>query len=145
LDSLATYLGQFAQDLLRSSDVRCRLDIPVQLPPWPLRAEIRHNLFLAFKEALNNALKHASASEVRVSMILGTHRFELTVEDNGRGFSPTTEAESRLKQVRFSSAGNGLPNMRRRIGEIGGDFELISHPDHGTRVAFGIRVPESTT
>src|SRR5207244_8731794 len=68
LDSLATYLGKFAQDFLAAAHIRCRLDVPMQLPTWPLTAEIRYNLFLAFKEAVNNAVKHAHTSEVWISL-----------------------------------------------------------------------------
>ena len=65
LDSLATYLGRFAQGFLASAHVSCRLDVPMQLPTWPVTAETRHNLFLAFKESLNNAVKHSQTTEVR--------------------------------------------------------------------------------
>src|SRR5207237_10090099 len=54
LDSLVTYLGRFAQTFLSGAGIRCRLDVPLHLPSWALTAEIRHNLFLAFKETLNN-------------------------------------------------------------------------------------------
>src|SRR5204862_4009867 len=50
LDSLATYLGKFAQDFLAAAHIRCRLEVPIELPAWPLTAEVRHNIFLAFKE-----------------------------------------------------------------------------------------------
>ena len=65
LDSLATYLGKFAQDFLAAAHIRCRLEVPIELPAWPLTAEVRHNIFLAFKEGLNNAVKHARTKEVR--------------------------------------------------------------------------------
>ena len=54
LDSLASYLGNFAQEYLVSINIRCRLDVPLHLPHWPITAEMRHNIFLAFKEALHN-------------------------------------------------------------------------------------------
>jgi two-component sensor histidine kinase len=83
LDSLASYLGNFAQEFLGSLDIRCRLDVPLQLPPWPVTAEVRHNLFLAFKEALHNIVKHAAASEASISLTAGTDSFVLVIRDNG--------------------------------------------------------------
>ena len=62
LDSLASYLGNFAQEYLGSLGIRCRLDVPLQLPHWPITAEMRHNVFLAFKEALHNVVKHSGAT-----------------------------------------------------------------------------------
>ncbi|MDW8310092.1 MAG: two-component regulator propeller domain-containing protein, partial [Verrucomicrobiales bacterium] len=106
LDSLANYLGRFAQDYLRPAGVRCRLDIPVHLPPWPLTAEVRHNLFLAFKEALNNVLKHAAATEVRLTLALEPNGFRLTVEDNGRGFAPTNFWTGGATEPDRAAAGN---------------------------------------
>ncbi len=130
LDSLAAYLGKFAQDFLRPAGVRCRLEVPLQLPALPLTSETRHNLFLAFKEALNNAAKHSAATEATVSLTLRPDGFSLTVEDNGRSFHPEHPA-----------TGNGLANMRRRMEEIGGACEIRSTPGAGTQVKFTITTP----
>jgi len=134
LDSLATYLGKFAQDFLGAANIRCRLDLPVSLPSWPLSAETRHNVFLAFKEALNNAVKHAHATEVRISLTLATAAFTLVVEDNGRGFSvPATPLQS-------TNTEDGLQNMRNRLAEISGRCEIYSQPNKGTRISFHVPV-----
>ncbi len=136
LDSLATYLGRFAQDYLRVAGIRCRLDVPVQLPAWPLTAEVRHNLFLAFKEALHNVVKHAAAAEGRISLQLDQVGFRLTVEDDGRGFDPNSLPPGSAMGADRVAAGNGLSNVRRRLAEIGGRCEVESRPGHGTRVTF---------
>ncbi|EEF63194.1 sensor histidine kinase [Pedosphaera parvula] len=142
LDSLVSYLGKFAQDFLSVAGIRCRLDVPIELPHWPLTAEVRHNLFLAFKEALNNVLKHAAATEVRVSLTLSNKEFNLFVADNGRGFDPkaplSASADSRL-QDRISS-GNGLINMCKRLEEIEGLCEISSTHGEGTRIKFTVRI-----
>jgi len=135
LDSLATYLGRFAQDFLNAVHIRCRLDVPMQLPPWLLTAEVRHNLFLAFKEALNNAVRHADASEVRVSLTIEPSGFALRVEDQGRGFAAEKVATARRDQGRLAS-GNGLSNMHQRLAEINGRCEIESTPGNGTTVTF---------
>ena len=132
LDSLVSYLEQFAQDFLAMAGVRCRLDMPLELPDWRLTTEVRHNLFLAFKEALNNVAKHAAASEVHVCLALKPGAFELSVEDNGRGLEP---GATRNKTDRFAS-GNGLKNMVRRLAAIGGRCDIRSQPGQGTKVLF---------
>ncbi len=140
LDSLVDYMGKFAQTFLASSSLRCRLDLPVDVPAWPLTTEVRHNLFLAFKEALNNAAKHAHATEVRISFRLHPDSFVLEIKDNGQGLatSPAGRAPDRI------SSGHGLPNMRERLKRIGGRCE-ISSDDGGTSVSFivtaGVRRP----
>jgi signal transduction histidine kinase len=134
LDSLATYLGKFAQDFLGAANIRCRLDLPVSLPSWPVTAEARHNVFLAFKEALNNAVKHAQATEVRIVLALEQSAFTLTIEDNGRGFDPTAPRADK------TDTEDGLKNMCKRLSEIGGSCEIKSAVNQGTRIKFHVPV-----
>jgi signal transduction histidine kinase len=140
LDSLATYLGRFAQDFLMAAHVRCRLDVPMHLPVWPLTAETRHNLFLAFKEALHNIVKHAAAAEVRVSLTIERQVFTLCIEDQGCGFAPQTAGKEAAPDPARLATGNGLSNMQQRLAEIGGRCEIQSAPGQGTKVAFIVPV-----
>ncbi len=134
LDSLASYFGKFAQDFLGGANIRCRLQMPLDLPAWPLTAEVRHNLFLAFKESLHNVLKHARATEVQVALDAGGAGLVLSVIDDGCGFlPPPTKGEVE------AASGNGLRNMRHRLEEIGGECDIRSAPGSGTNVTF--RVP----
>jgi len=139
LDSLASYLGNFAQEFLGSLDIRCRLDLPLQLPQWPVTAEVRHNLFLAFKEALHNVVKHAAASEVYVSLTTGANAFILVVRDDGKGFAPDVPPEAGREPSRIAR-GHGLDNMRKRLEKIGGHCEIQSSPGNGTEVKFVVAV-----
>jgi signal transduction histidine kinase/ligand-binding sensor domain-containing protein len=136
LDSLVTYLGRFAQTFLSAAGIRCRLDEPPHLPSWILTVEVRHNVFLAFKEALNNIVKHAAASEVRISFELLSQGFLLTVADNGRGFdqSKLSSPPATLRDGTRLAAGNGVNNMIKRMEEIGGQCEWKTAPGQGTTV-----------
>lgn len=159
LDSLVTYLGRYAQNFLSTTGIRCRIDMPVQLPPWVLTAEIRHNVFLVVKEALNNVVKHARASEVRISLELLDEGFLLMISDNGCGFQLNGEDEPVSATLAATSigepdgsepgeagpfngarlaAGNGLANMRRRLEEVGGRCDWDTVPGEGTRVRLSI-------
>ena len=93
---------------------------------------MRHNLFLAFKETLNNAVKHANASKVEISLVLQPTAFVLSVRDNGSGFDPAGLPKYRVV------GGNGLANMRHRLSEIGGACEVCPAPDGGMRVVFTV-------
>jgi len=90
LAHLIEYAGQFALDYLRLADIRCRLDFPEQSPPRELSTDLRHNLFLAIKEALHNIVKHAQATEVWLRIKFSDRSLEITIEDNGRGFDCRT-------------------------------------------------------
>jgi signal transduction histidine kinase len=143
LDSLAIYMGKYAQDYLRSAGIRSRLDIPEELPAWRLTAEVRHNLFLAFKEALNNVVKHSGASEVRVTLTLGSSAFVLAAQDNGRGFVPDLILHDGANDPDRVESGHGLTNMKLRLEEIGGGFEIQSAPNAGTTVTFAVPLKAS--
>jgi len=124
LDKLILYICDHAQSFLKLSSIRCRLDMPLEQPQSPLSSEVRHNLFLVVKEALNNIAKHAQASEVWLRFEIDGPVFSLSIEDNGKGFSPAAATET----------GNGLQNMRKRIENVGGEFSLSSQPGKGTRI-----------
>jgi signal transduction histidine kinase len=143
LDSLATYLGKFAQDFLRAAGVRCRLDLPLQLPSMLLTSEVRHNLFLAFKESLHNAVKHSAASEVRIQLAVEPAMFTLSVEDNGHGIVPPGKSSAEPAKATPGNrilTGHGLINMRRRLQEISGRCDVESRPGGGTRIRFTVAV-----
>lgn len=135
LDSLVTYLGRYAQNYLSTASVRCRLEVPLNLPAWAVTAEVRHNVFLVFKESLHNVLKHAAATEVRISLEVQADGFILAVADNGRGFDARTLPQRRpgAEGPRLAG-GNGLLNMLKRAEEIGARCEWTTAPGEGTRV-----------
>lgn len=135
LDGLVNYLSGYATSFLTVAGVRCRLELPLSLPPHVLSAEVRHNLYLAFKEALNNVVKHAHATEVHISLQLEPAGFRLRVTDNGRGLDcPPTSG--------LSGRGNGLKNLRARITEIGGSCEIQPAAPRGTQVTFIVPLRE---
>ena len=141
-DSLITYLGRYAQSFLSTAGLRCRLDLPLHLPAWTLTAEIRHNLFLAFKEALNNVVQHAHATEVRLSLELQPQGFVLILTDNGAGFDfqHASVPDPAADRPRLAG-GNGLLNMQKRLEELGGRSQWETAPGEGTRVKMTVSLP----
>ncbi len=133
LDSLVNYISRLAQETLADAGIACRIDLPINLPPWPLKAQARHNLLLAFKEVLNNILKHAKATEVHVSLVLRETAFVLSVQDNGPGQACGKDAAASSNRV---LGGNGLENISRRLAQIGGRCEMQAAPGQGWCVVF---------
>jgi signal transduction histidine kinase len=132
LPQLAAYVQDFALDFFRPSTIRCRLDVAGDLPPTPLSVQVRHNLLLAVKEALNNAARHSGASEVWLRLRYEPGVLRLKVEDDGRGFDLT----------RVAGEHNGLANLRARMSAIGGRAEIVTHPGAGCRVE--LELPDIT-
>lgn len=127
LESLVNYLIKLGQSLFDRSSINFRLDIDEALPSLALSAEMRHNLLLIVKEAMNNALKYSRAKEVWLRVHTGNQVLRIVVEDNGCGFD-------RQKLDRKSLGGNGLRNMESRAQYIGADVRIESRPHQGTRV-----------
>jgi ligand-binding sensor domain-containing protein/signal transduction histidine kinase len=131
LPNLASYMCDYAREFFRAASARCRIDMAECLPPSLLPAQARHNLFLAVKEALNNAAKHSGAGEVWLRIRCEGSELLVAVEDNGRGFDPAAANPPR----------NGLGNMRARLEAAGGRVEIASQPGCGTTVRFFLPLP----
>jgi ligand-binding sensor domain-containing protein/signal transduction histidine kinase len=136
LEHVASYIGQYAQDYFQMTGIECELDIPTQLPSYPLSSQIRHHLFLAAHEALTNILKHSGATHAKISMVSGHGSFEINITDDGRGFNaPALESKS---SPPVTVPGDGLVNMRRRLADVGGHCRIDSTPGQGTNIQFVI-------
>ncbi len=94
-----------------------------------LNAEQRKNLFLIFKESINNAAKYSEASKVEISLDQRDHALRMSIKDNGRGFNEQT-----------IKAGNGLRNLRERAKEINATLELQSVIGKGTEVVLNVPI-----
>jgi signal transduction histidine kinase len=123
LRSLVDYLAAFAREFLDTAGIALRTDIPRNIPETPLDAPVRHGVFLAAREALNNLVKHSKASQARLDVHLDETKLEIRIEDNGRGFSQEWEAK-----------GYGVANLRERMQAAGGDCSISSVEGQGVTV-----------
>jgi signal transduction histidine kinase len=128
LPDMVAYLREYAAELFSIGSIRCELNFEGSVPSIRVFGSLRRNVFLTFKEALNNILKHADCSFVEIFLNVESELLRLTISDNGRGGGGEPNPLS-----------NGLRNMRKRIEEEGGEFEVESNSGHGTRIR--IRLP----
>jgi len=135
LEGLVNYACKYAQEYLALAGVRYRAEVPTQLPGVAIPPEVRHNVFLAFKEAVNNVVKHAQASEVWIRLRLEPDHFTLSVEDNGHGLGGL---DAKAAETR-----NGLRNMRKRMQDLHGEFSISPGIKGGTQVR--LTVPRGQT
>jgi signal transduction histidine kinase len=131
--SLASYYSLYAQRFLNLAGIACRLDVAESFPARPLDASVRHGVFLAFKEALNNAVRHSAANEVRIKMAATDGRLKIVVADDGRGFEMGTAV----------AGSDGLISMKARLEKLGGRCEVTSRPGAGTTVEFQLGFTET--
>jgi signal transduction histidine kinase len=131
--SLASYFGSYAQRLLELASVACGLDIAEDLPEHPLDPKFRQELFFAFKEALTNIVRHASATQVWLRISVRAGSLVVEVADNGRG----------LDQHERQTGSDGIENMRERLKSLGGQCEISSDAKSGTQVCFRAPLPKN--
>ncbi len=115
-----------ATEVLTANNIELKWKVPAEdtLPNLPFNT--KRNLFLAFKEAVNNIVKHAEASLVRVEIRVINNEFHLWLTDNGKGFDTQN----------IDNQGNGLKNFKTRMSEIEGTVILESTIGEGTTITF---------
>lgn len=111
-----------------------RVEVQLQEVDGLLPAEFEINLFRIVQESLNNILKHAGASEARVSLTRTPRRLRLEIEDNGCGFDPARSAAP-------DGRGLGLRQIAERAKIMGARLGLQSQPGQGTRLTLEIPLP----
>jgi signal transduction histidine kinase len=139
LPRLADFLSQLADDCFEAGSTRCRKDVPTHLPDVTIRAEIRHNVALAVKEALTNATRHANAKTVWLRLRWTAPDLVIEIEDDGQGFHFDAQAAERLR----SSGHNGIANQFSRMKDIGGSVRVQSTPGVGTRITLQLSLAPS--
>ncbi len=123
LDNLLAYIREYASETLELKEIDYKIELPENIPPHHLSAEVRRNIFLVVKESINNILKYAEADKAGIVVKLKNAILEISITDNGKGFD--------LNKTR--KFGNGLINMKKRIEDIGGKFKIESTVGNGTK------------
>ena len=143
LEELALYLCRYASDFFQDTAILCELQVPENLPPAPLSAEVRHHLVLAFEEVLTNTMKHSGADRIVVKLDCETGFARIEVHDNGQGFNPANLADT--ARSRNGRVGHGLPGLKRRLQALGGECNITSSIGQGTKVVFRIPLPAESS
>ena len=130
--SLASYFGSYAQRLLELASVACGLDVAEDLPEHPLDPKFRQEIFLAFKEALTNIIRHAQATQVWLRISVRNDHLIVELADNGQGFNLGER----------KAGDDGLANIKERLKSLGGDCNITSDLHKGTAVRFQAPLPK---
>ena len=133
LQSLADYLSGYTDEYFSHTPISCRFKVPVSFPPITLGGRVRHELFMSVKEALNNVVRHADATEVEFQMAASDNTLNIVIADNGKGFEPKIERD-----------GYGLENLSGRLTKLGGSCTVESSVGGGTTVKICLPLPVQT-
>lgn len=130
LVDLVQRMRRFATEVLTAKEIEFDFEAPEDDLGGRLDLNTRRQIYLIFKEAVNNCVKHSGCSRVLVLVRRSGSGFEMTISDNGSGFSPDAD-----------NTGNGLTSMRQRAESIGGNLEISPNRNEiGTEVSLSVRI-----
>lgn len=120
-------MRRFASDVFSPRDIRLEFQSPAGEQDLQMGADLRRQMFLVFKEAVHNVLRHSGATEVKIDFQVEHGWLHLKVADKGRGFD-----------IAQDRGGHGLRSMQERAHSVGGEIEITSSA-RGTTIE--LRVP----
>lgn len=128
LGNMIGYIRSYAQEYFENTGINCQIQIEEDIPHIAVNGDIRRNVFMVVKEALNNILKHSGATEVNITLKQERNGLSLYIHDNGKGID--------FENLR--KFGNGLNNMRKRMEECQILFKIENN--NGTLITLHTRV-----
>jgi signal transduction histidine kinase len=121
MGDLVSFCRSYASEFLQDKNIKLHFD-EGQISDKKIQGEVRRNIFLVLKEALNNISKHAFASAVTISFS-NDENIHVEITDNGKGFT----------KENMRPFANGLENMKKRMEDINGSFRIESR--EGTTIS----------
>ena len=135
LDNLVNRMRAFAVQVSEAKEFKLHLAENKDLPDMPLDMYERKNIYLIFKEAINNAAKYSVCKNVWIEFSKKSRLLEMKITDDGKGF--TVGDVSMLSK---KGGGNGLVNMKKRADDLKGELKIISEEGKGTEVLLKMRL-----
>jgi signal transduction histidine kinase len=128
LSSVVSYFSLYAERFLGLANIGWSLEDSAGAPDLTIDSQRRHQLFLAFKEALTNVVRHSGATQVRIRIHAEGKKLQVRIADDGRGLPSAATHEDM----------DGVINMRHRIEQLGGSFKINGQAGTGTTVSFEV-------
>ena len=123
LENLFIRMKRYAGDMLDGKNIRYEFSFPDNVENISLSMDNRRDLYLLFKEAVNNLVKYSQATEASINIETENKNLKMTITDNGKGFE--------LGKI---TAGNGLNNMKQRTAKLNGNLSINSKNGNGTSI-----------
>lgn len=129
LENLFIRMKRYAADMMDGKNIDCQFSFPEKISNIKLEMEKRRDLYLIFKEAVNNLAKYSKATKATIKFSVDNNHIKLLVQDNGVGFDKETLL-----------VGNGMQNMQQRAALLRGKLEINSQINKGTMLQLDMPV-----
>lgn len=133
-EGIVNRMKTLMQNLFNSNNIKFEFNYDELLFKKPINMSIRKNLFLIFRELINNILKHSNCNKVQVNLTTNNNDIVLMIEDNGKGFNYEKAILTK------SMSGNGLKNMKHRADENKGTIDIFSNENQGTKIIVKLKI-----
>jgi signal transduction histidine kinase len=122
-DNIVNRMNAYAVERMEPLNCKVKMETSENISLTKLNMEERKNVYLVFKEAVNNAAKYSGCKTLFITLSANNGQFNLKVNDDGKGFISDKKTD-----------GNGLQNMRKRAKELNGSISITSSIENGTSV-----------
>jgi signal transduction histidine kinase len=129
LEHLFIRMKRYASDILDGKNINYVMNFPEDTGEAKLDMDKRRDLYLIFKEAVNNLAKYSQASDAVIKLSIDSNSIRMFIQDNGRGFD-----------INLVKDGNGLQNMKQRASLLNGRLDIQTKSGAGTRLELEIPV-----
>jgi ligand-binding sensor domain-containing protein/two-component sensor histidine kinase len=132
-ENLINRMRAYASSVTEATDIKLHFENTLDNDKIRITMLQRKNLYLIFKEAVNNSLKHSDCTHLSIKLSMTNKKLELLVTDNGKGMVADNNFETKM-------GGNGIGNMYSRAKESNGSISIVSRPKEGTSIQFCMNV-----
>ncbi|WP_081634869.1 ligand-binding sensor domain-containing protein [Lunatimonas lonarensis] len=129
MDRIIARMREFANQALEAKNIDFQMEVAEEVFKVKLPMDARRDLFLIFKESVNNLAKYAKCTKAHIRFSFKKGKLQVYIKDNGQGFD-----------LEKADAGNGLSNMKKRAQNMGGELKIISQKGVGTEVLLTVGI-----
>ena len=137
LSDLMQRMRRFAADVFSARGIAFQFNAPAAGDEIVVNTNLRREVFLLFKESVNNIVKHSGAKHVRIDLKIDGASLTLTIADDGKGFTIPANGSAAFTD---DYGGNGILSMKKRTAEMGGKVEISSETGKGTTVCLSLPI-----
>ena len=132
LSDLIQRMRRFSSDVLGGSDIDFHFRAQVPEDSVAIAASVRREVYLIFKEAVNNLVRHSACTRAEVEISVERSSLNVQIDDNGKGLCE-----------RRNNTGTGLQSMKERAHRIGASIDFTAGEDGGLRIVFHVPMPKT--
>ena len=129
LGDLVGRMRRFAGEIFPPRDIEFQFTADLPEPDTRLTSDLRRQIFLIFKECVNNIVRHSECTQVSIGLSVEGSVLVMRLHDNGKGFDEST-----------ANSGHGLMSMRRRAAILGGELQIGTNDSDGTAVTLRVQL-----